>query len=296
MRARTKSGSKAFWWKKDRSERGKVRAEKIKGRKKKSRVTSKRQKFLLSSFFLTLCLFVIQRLPVEARYGAIGLLALFSYVLSAWGLRNDLVGVGWITDLIMPTLYPIAVALFYFLLPQQAVVRMVILGIFLISMYALLLTANIFAVASNRTIQLLRAARTVGYLLSIVTAALLYHVLFSLNLSMLLLVGLSLVVTIPIYLQGVWMYSLSSKLSRIEWLPTLVGSLVTMEVSMGLSFWLIEPVMASVLMAMVVYVILGLFQHELDKRLFSKTLQEYVGFALMVFLIVSVAVIIRWAA
>lgn len=251
---------------------------------------------MLVSLVLTLCLFVIQRLSVEQRMLAIVGLAVVAYAGCLWSLHKDLFGWAYVTDLILPTMFPVSVALFYFLLPQQMLTRIVMLFVFAILMYALLLTANIFAVASNRTIQLLRAARTVGFLLSVVTAALLYQVVFSLNLSFWWVTILSALVALPILIQGLWAYTLSNKMEQGEWKYVGVGTVVLGEITLALSFWAVEPLMASVLLSMLVYVLLGVFQHELDQRLFKKTIQEYLGFAAIVLVVVTVTVLMRWAS
>lgn len=256
-------------------------------------ILTKRRRFLLISFLLTIGLLVVQRLPVESRYMAITFYALASYLLSAWSLLTDLHGAGWVVNLILPTFYPVSVALFYFLLPQAAMTQLIVVGLFAVSMYALLLTANIFAVASNRTIQLLRAARAVGFLLSILTSAFLFHVIFSLHVAAGIVGVLVFVVALPLLWQGVWSYVVTSTVKR-EFYYGLVGAVVLMEMAVALSFWLIDVPLASVMLAMGMYVILGLFQHDLEGRLFNRTIQEYLGFAGIVFVIVTTAVIFRW--
>jgi hypothetical protein len=254
---------------------------------------SKRRKFLLVSILLSLGLLIVQRLPVESRYSAILFYALSSYLLSAWSLFKDLHGVNWFINLILPTMYPISVALFYFLLPQAPLTQGIVVVLFGISMYGLLLTSNIFAVASIRTIQLLRAARAVGFLLSILTSAFLFHVIFSLRISPIFVSLLVFAVSLPILWQGVWSYVVSSTIKR-EFYYALVGAMVIGEMAVALSFWLISIPLTSVMLAMGMYVILGLFQHDLEGRLFSRTMQEYIGFASIVFAVVTIAVIATW--
>lgn len=254
---------------------------------------TKRKKFLMVSILLSLGLLIVQRLPVESRYSAIGFFAIASYLLTAWSLLKDLRGVNWVVNLILPTFYPVSVALFYFLLPQAMVTRMVVVILFAISMYALLLTANIFAVATTRTIQLLRAARAVGFLLSILTSAFLFHVIFSLRVAGGLVGLLVFIVSLPLLWQGVWSYVASSTVKR-EFYYALVGAVVISEMAIALSFWLIEVPLASVVLAMGMYVVLGLFQHDTEGRLFSRTIQEYLGFAGIVFVVVTMAVVLRW--
>lgn len=260
---------------------------------KNTLIMTKRRKFLLVSILLSFGLLIVQRLPVESRYSAIGFFAVSAYLLTAWSLLKDLHGINWLINLILPTLYPVSVALFYFLLPQAAMTRTIVVLLFGISMYGLLLTVNIFAVATTRTIQLLRAARAVGFLLSILTSAFLFHVIFSLRVAMWIVGLLVFAVSLPILWQGVWSYVVSNEVKR-EFYYALPGALVIAEMSIALSFWLIEVPLASVMLAMGMYVTLGLFQHDMEGRLFSRTIQEYLGFAAIVFAVVTSAVFFRW--
>lgn len=264
-------------------------------RKKMSRnlMMTKRRKFLLVSVLLSTGLLVVQRLPVESRYSAIAFFAVSAYLLTAWSLLKDLRGVNWIVNLILPTFYPVSVALFYFLLPQQVGTRAIVVLLFAVSMYALLLTVNIFAVATTRTIQLLRAARAVGFLLSILTSAFLFHVIFSLRVSGWLVGVLVFLVSLPILWQGVWSYVVSTTIKR-EFYYGLVGAVIMAEMAIALSYWLIGVPLASVVLAMGMYVVLGLFQHDLEGRLFNRTIQEYLGFAGIVFAVVITAVLVGW--
>jgi hypothetical protein len=254
---------------------------------------TKRRKFVVVAVILSTSLLAIQQLTVEQRYIAIACLSVLSYVLTAWAMFKELRGPAWIVNMVLPTLYPTAVALFYFLLPQAAVTRFAVIVLFAVSMYALLLTANIFAVASIRTIQLLRAARAVGFLLAILTSALLYHVIFSLRLSVAYVAPLVSLVTYPLLLQSAWSYTLSERLKR-EFLYALIGALMIGQLAMAISFWLIDPPLASVMLSMVMYVVAGLFQHEMEGRMFAKTVQEFVGFAIIVFVVIATAVMTRW--
>lgn len=269
------------------------RRERVRTLNKRGASLTKRRKFLLVSLVLTVGLWIVQRLSVEMRYGAIALLSLVSAGLTAWALFKDLRGNGWVLNLILPTLYPTTVAVFYFLLPQANVTRFVVLLLFAVSMYGLLLTANIFAVAAIRTIQLLRAARAVGFLLSILTSALFFHVVFSLHLPFLVGVGLVYLVSYPILLQGIWSYTLHTQIQR-DLMSAAVGALVIAELALAISFWAIDPSLASVMLSMAMYVVMGLFQHEAEGRLFARTVQEFVGFAAIVFVVVVLAVIRRW--
>src|SRR3989344_3866713 len=80
---------------------------------RRSSVT-KRQLFVIITFILTVGLVLTQLVSVELRYPLVAGLALLTYLLSAFALREDLQTVEWLTLLTLPTLFTAAVGLFYF--------------------------------------------------------------------------------------------------------------------------------------------------------------------------------------
>ncbi|MBU1323034.1 MAG: hypothetical protein V1810_04405 [Candidatus Beckwithbacteria bacterium] len=236
---------------------------------------TKRMKLVIVAVVLSLGLLGIQSIDVDARYQAIGLLAGVAYGLSAWALFGDLKKTEWLTVLILPVLYPVAVALFYFLLPVRLLSRVVILSIFGIGMYALLLTENIFSVAAIRTIQLLRAAHAVGFLLTLLVAFFLWDTLFSFRLAPwwnALGVGIT---SLPLVLQGLWSVNLEEKISREVVNNSLGLSWGLASLALMISFWPVTITIASLFLVTGLYVGLGLVQNRLSGRLFHKTITEY---------------------
>jgi hypothetical protein len=116
----------------------------------------KREKFLVSSFVLSFALLGTQYVPLDFRLLATVLFFFITYAVSSWALFEDLGGVEWLTVVPLPSYYAISVSLFYFLLPENLLSRILILALFGVGMYAMYLTTNIFSVAKVRTIQLLR--------------------------------------------------------------------------------------------------------------------------------------------
>src|SRR3972149_1810901 len=163
---------------------------------------TKRRKLGLVALLLTLGILGIQSVEVESRYQAIGLLSGAAYALSVWAMLEDLKGIEWLTTLILPVLYPVSVALFYFLLPGR-------------------LLTQILIVASIRTIQLLRAAHAVGFLLTLLVAFFLWDTIFSFRLSPWWNAALVGVTAWPLAVQTLWSVNLEEKLSP----PVLWGSL-----------------------------------------------------------------------
>lgn len=253
---------------------------------------SKRRKLGLVAILLTLGIWGVQSVEVESRYQAIGLLAGAAYALSVWAMLEDLQGIEWLTTLILPVLYPVSVSLFYFLLPGRLLTQLLILSLFGLGMYALLLTENIFNVASIRTIQLLRAAHAVGFLLTLVVAFFLWDTIFSFRLAPWLnslLVGIS---AWPLALQTLWSVNLEEKLTR----PVIWGSLVVswglMSLALMISFWPVTIIVASLFLVTALYVGLGIGQQYLAGRLFKKTLNEYLWVGAIV--LVTVFFLSRW--
>lgn len=253
---------------------------------------TKRKKLGLVAILLTLGILAIQSVEVESRYQAIGLLAGAAYALSVWAMLEDLKGIEWLTTMILPVLYPVSVALFYFLLPERLLSRLAIVGLFGLGMYALLLTENIFNVAAIRTIQLLRAAHAVGFLLTLLVAFFLWDTIFSFRFNPwwnALLVG---VTAWPLALSTLWSINLEEKLTR----PVIWGShAVSWSLfifSLMISFWPVTIIVATLFLVTGLYVGLGIGQQFLAGRLFKKTLSEYLWVGIIVLL--TVFFLARW--
>ena len=247
---------------------------------------NKRIKFIISALLLSLGLLLIQWLDVSWRYQAIGFLALLAYGLSAWSLIEGLNGIEWLTVLILPTLFTVGIGLFYFLIPSDWLVRLPVIILYGVGIYALLLTENIFSVAATRTIQLLRSAQAVGFLLTMVTSFFIYDTIFSFRLDPwlnFLFIGL---ISLPLILQALWYIDLEEKLNTRVWFYSLVLSLVLGEAGLIFSFWPVSVAVGSLALTSVVYTGLGLVQHKLSERLFRRTINEYLGVGLIVLIVI----------
>lgn len=252
---------------------------------------TKRKKFVLTSILLSLGLFAVQLVKLEVRYPAIAALSLLAYFFSAWTLK-DLSGIEWLTVLILPVFYTAASGLFYFLLPERWLSRFLIASLYGFGVYALLLTENIYSVAAIRTIQLLRAAQTVGFLLTLITAFFLFDTIFSLRLQFWLNFILVFLATFPLVLQSLWSVKLEERISRKVFFHTLFISLVSAETALFLSFWPVTIATGSLFLTTALYVLLGISQENFKERLFKKTLKEYTWVGIVVFLVTFL--ITRW--
>ncbi len=254
---------------------------------------SKRQQFVLITVILTVVLMLTQLIPVDViRYPLVLLLAVVTYVGSAFALREDLGGVEWITLLIPPMLYSAAVALFYFLLPARWLTRIPVAALYAIGLYAFLLTENIYNVAANRTIALLRAARSVGFLLTICTFYLLMLTVVSFRSFPF---GTTLVITILSFLHifpSLWVMELTGKASTRVILLSVALSVLLGELAWVLSFWPMPTAMVALLMSSVFYSTVGIGQEYLANKLYKKTIIEF--FIVCIFVFIVALLTTRW--
>lgn len=248
---------------------------------------TKRQKFVLTSLVLAFGFFLVQFVEFEYHYPAIAGLTLAALSLCAWALKDGLSRNATLLTLVLPTFFTAGVGLFYFLLQTSGIVailtRIPVLIIYALGIYALLLTSNIYTVATVRTIQLLRAAHAVGFLLTLVSTFLLFDTVLSLRQPFFVNAFAMGLLSYPLFLQGLWSIELEGKLSREVKSVSLGFSLVLAQIAAILSFWPITVPVASLALTTVVYVGLGLGQAKLQQRLFSKTIREYFLVVLAVF-------------
>lgn len=252
----------------------------------KKLVFSKREKFAVIVGILTAGLFVVQLVNPGLRYAFIGGLVVLTYFLSIWGLREDLDGVEWLTLFILPAAYAGALSLFYFLLPVRWLTRLPTAIIFAVGMYAILLVENIYNVAAIRTIQLLRAAHSVGLLLTLFTVFLFYSIIFSLHAPFYWNLSLVFLVSLPLVLQSLWVMRLESTISLEIIFYTLVISLGLGEMAFVFSFWPIQGVLEALFLTTGFYTLVGIVQQHLIERLFQRTLMEFIAVSGIVFALI----------
>lgn len=235
----------------------------------------RREKFIIVSVLLSLGLLAIQYIPLDWRY--FGVLALFimSYFGSVWALFSDLQAYEWLTITPFPALYASSVALFYFLLPEVFLSRLLVVAVFGIGMYALLLTSNIFSVAKGRTIQLLYAAHAVALFFIMITSLLFSNVIFSLRLPFYLNAVLLFAAHFPLVLSALWSIELKQKIAKDVILYSVIFSLLIAELSALFSFLPMQVWNQALFLMSFLYVGLSILQSFFKGRLFRNTINEY---------------------
>src|SRR3989344_156743 len=248
---------------------------------------SKRKRFIISSILCSLGFIGILFLPSNFRFISIGVLGLVTLMLFVWSLREGLGFDMTLMTLVLPFFFTVSVGFFWFLLPKGIFTYIVAIAIYSISVYALFLTSNIYTVAAIRTIALLRAARGVGFVLTLFTFFLVFDAIVSFRWPVYVSSFFVALLSLPLYLQGFWIITLEKYISKKLIIMTLIASLVMGEIAVSLFFWPATVVVASLFLTVSAYVLLGLGQSDLEDRLFIQTVREYLLVGAAVFIAID---------
>lgn len=242
----------------------------------------RREKFVISSILLTLGLWLVQLVSLDYRYLAVGILGVVSYILSLWALSGDLQLFEFFTIAPFPALYAMAVGLFYFLLPENILTKMVVLSLFGIGMYAIFLAANIYSVAKGRTIQLIHAAHAVSLLMTVMTSLLFTNAIFSLKLPFYLNALLVGGTNFPLILMSLWSIKIEQEVGREVIVLSLILTMFLVELAILLSFFPLSVWNSALFLMAFLYIGLGLLHNFLRGILFKNALREYSLVAVLV--------------
>ncbi len=235
----------------------------------------RREKFVIAAVLLSFGLLAVQYIFLEYRYYAVAVFTVLSYLVSSWALNDDLQRHERLTIVPMPSMFALAVSLFYFLLPENLLSRVLLLGFFGIGTYGLFLTANIYSVAKGRTIQLLHAAHAVGLLFNLLISLLLTNTVYSLRLPFYATSPLVGLIHFPLIFMSLWSMRLDGEIKQEITSLTILMTLLLMELSLILSFLPLSVWYNALFIMSVLYLGLGVLHNMLRGRLFQKALTEY---------------------
>lgn len=252
----------------------------------------KRQRFVIVSGVLSFGFIGVQFVGDQFKFFRIGGLGVLSVILFSWSLHESLRKNATLLTLILPFYFTVGVGLFWFLLPRNLFAQIPIVIFYGLGIYALSLTANIYTVAAVRTIALMRAARGVGFVLTLVAFFLIFDAILSLRVNLFITSGVVVATSLPLFIQGFWATTLDKKINSETFLISIISSLVIGEMALGLHFWPVTIVVGSLFLTVVCYMLLGLGQAKLERRLFSQTVREY--FILGVLVFVGMFFATRW--
>lgn len=247
---------------------------------------TKRKEFVLITLALTLGFVITQLVGTGIQFYSLGVLTVISYFLSALALREDLKSTEWFTLLILPTLFTLAIGLFYFLLPVRWLTRIPTAVGYALGMYAILLVENIYNVAVNRSIQLLRVAHAIGFVVTLVTLFLLINTVFSFRFPAYANFAIIFLIQLPLVIQSLWSIELTGNIPREVIRYSVFFAFIGAQVALVISFWPLAPILASLFLTLVMYTLIGIGQHYFARRLFRNNIVEYIRVFVIVFFII----------
>lgn len=259
---------------------------------------SKRLRYLISSCVLAIGSVLLLNLPYESRYFGImaGVVVLVFCFWFGLGLMFESGIYTRLMTVVLPVCFYLGWTLFDMLLPLNWLGILVVSGVLGGVMYTLFLVENVFVVAIGyKTVPLYRAAYTVGLIILLITAFLLFNSVFSFKwnywLNSLIVFGLS----VLIFLYQFWAVAIElpndgndKKLS----LYVLVPSIVLTEMALVLSFWPVGIFKGSLYLVLAVYVLASLIQAKIRERLFRRIWLEFVWITVAV--VAGIIIMTRW--
>lgn len=244
---------------------------------------SKRQRFILAILILSVGLFISQYVLGKSGLYVIFALAVLTDIFLYSTLYKDLEDNFFLQVFILPFFFSLSFGLFYFLVPARYITRIIITSFYALGLYSLFLSENIFTVSSIRTIALLSSARTVSFAITLLSFFFLSNVLFSLHLNIFLLLIVLFLFSFPLILHAIWTYTLEKKL--FSQVYSILGlTLCLLEVVSVLWFWPSTSTILAIFLTGVFYIIVGLYQVWLERRLFKSIMWEYIWVGSIVFI------------
>lgn len=243
---------------------------------------SKRQRFIVAVLLLSFGLFVSQHFLGKGGVFIVFFLSLLTVVFLYLANRQDIKENFSPFLFVLPFFYSLAFGLFFFLAPARFLTRLFMTVLYGVGLYSLFLSENIFAVASMRTIALASSAKTVSFLMMLLSYFFLSNVVFSLDLSILPKAILVFLYTFFLMAQSFWTHTLE-KLTKIHFIWITILSICFFEMAIILWFWPSDPTFMAIFLSGMFYMFVGLSHVWLERRLFRSILWEYIWVALIVF-------------
>lgn len=206
----------------------------------------------------------------------IPLLVVLTYFLTYFSLLEQIEKIEWFMLFLIPVVFTVSFYLFFFLFPVRWLTRIPFLLIYLISIFALLRSSNIFNVGVEKNLQLYRAAFSVNYFFHSVIVFFLANFIYSLKLSFfingLLIGGILTILATHLF----WTIKLDLSLNKSSVAHGLfIGVLIGEAVSL-LSFLPFTTSVFALITTAGYYSLAGVNYAHLDQRLFRETIREYI--------------------
>lgn len=249
---------------------------------------SKRQKFVLATLFLFISFFTSTYFSgVEHLISGL-VLALLTDLILYLILKQDVKSSNFYPMLILPFFFTLSFSLFYLIIPSRMLSKMLLSALFGFGLYSLFLTQNIFAISQLKTINLLRSARIVSFVITLLVLFFISNFVFSLHLPFFISPFVVALVVFFLNFQSLWVYTQNAVQKRELVVFSTLISFCIAQLSFVLLIWPVNASIYSLFLTAIFYTYSGLSHAWFEKRLFRGVLWEYiwVGF-LSIFILVA---------
>ncbi len=236
----------------------------------------KRIRFVVSALIMTAVMFIATFFFFDKAIFLIPLLFILSYGVTYFSVLQGIEGIEWLLLFLMPVMFTIVFYLFYLLFPVRWLTRLPFIIIYGFSLYAMLLTSNIFNVGVEKSLQLYRAAFSVNYFYQTFVMFLAASVMFAFHLNPFLNGLLMFIITFLLSLQVLWSVRPKVFVERNLIHYSIFISTLVVQLGIVLSFIPIKLSIAALIITAVYYSVCGLLYHYIEQKLFSQTIREYV--------------------
>lgn len=251
---------------------------------------TKRGKFVVSVFILSFGVYFSEHISGNVIILTLSaLLATLTILFLYLILRQDIQKKSNVFPIfILPFFYTLSFSLFYSLIPSRFLTRIVLTVIYAFGAYSLFLTQNIFTISSLRTINLLRSARIVSFVITIFVLFFMFNIIFSLRLPLYIAPFVVGILSYVMCIQFLWSYNETKEGSGEVFLFSGAIALLMTELAFGLSIWPVSAAIYAIFLTGMFYTYAGLSHAWLERRLFKGILWEYmwVGVLSVVFLLI----------
>jgi len=262
----------------------------LSGFTKKVLKIEKRIRFVTSTLALSSLMLFTTFFFFDKALVFIPILILVSYFFTFFAIIEGIEEIEWFSLFIVPVILTLSFYLFYFLFPVRWLTRIPFIIIYGISIYANLLTSNIFNVKMEKSLQLYRAAFSVNFFFHTIVIFLLFNNLLSFHLGFMINGLITGIVVFLLGLQLYWSVKMPPKLDREIFSYALLTAAVLVELTVILSFVAVRGTILSLFLASSYYSFGGLIYSYLDQRLFKETIREYLFVWGFVFIITLLAI------
>ena len=252
----------------------------------------KRIRLVAAAIIMTALMVVSTFFFFDLFWVFIPVLSIAAYICTYLAVLEDIDNIEWSMLFLMQVLFTVSFYVFYFLFPVRWITRVPFMFMYGCSLYAILLTSNIFNVGVGKSLQLYRAAFSVNYFYQTIITFLLFNVLFSFKQSFIVNGLVCFIITLPLCFQLLWTVRLKTYIENQVRNYSIFIAIIIAELVLVMSFVPVKSTIFALFLTACYYTLTGLVYNYIDNKLFRQTIREYVFVAGFVTLIVFLS--IQW--